>query len=71
MRLDELSATLAHLESGAELDLSLDPGVALERLARAGMLEPRGPRRWRFEHATLREAFGALLPTALRQRICA
>jgi tetratricopeptide (TPR) repeat protein len=71
VRLDELSATLAHLEAGAELDLSLDPGVALERLARAGMLEPRGPRRWRFEHPTLREAFGALLPAALRRRICA
>nr|WP_240359711.1 serine/threonine-protein kinase [Pyxidicoccus trucidator] len=71
VRLEELSATLAHLESDDALDLSLDPGVALERLARAGMLEPRGPRRWRFEHATLREAFGALLPTALRRRICA
>ncbi|MCP3137609.1 serine/threonine-protein kinase [Pyxidicoccus xibeiensis] len=71
VRLEELSATLAHLDAGAELDLSLDPGVALERLARAGMLEPRGPRRWRFEHPSLREAFGALLPTAVRRRICA
>lgn len=71
VRLDELSATLAHLESDDALDLSLDPGVALERLARVGMLEPRGPRRWRFEHATLREAFGALLPTTPRRRICA
>jgi tetratricopeptide (TPR) repeat protein len=71
VRLEELSATLAHLDAGDALDLSLDPGVALERLARAGMLEPRGHRRWRFEHATLREAFGALLPTAARRRICA
>ncbi|QSQ25328.1 protein kinase [Pyxidicoccus parkwayensis] len=71
VRLEELSATLAHLESDDTLDLSLDPGVALERLARAGMLEPRGPRRWRFEHSTLREAFGALLSASLKQRICA
>ena len=71
VRLEELSATLAHLAPDDVLDLSMDPGVALERLARAGMLEPRGPRRWRFEHATLREAFGTLLPTGLRRRICA
>lgn len=71
VRLEELSATLSHLESDDALDLSLDPGVALERLARAGMLEPRGPRRWRFEHPTLREAFGALLPSVLKRRICA
>ncbi len=71
VRLEELSATLAHLEADDALDLSLDPGVALERLTRAGMLEPRGPRRWRFEHSTLRDAFGALLPTSLRQRVCA
>lgn len=71
VRLEEVTATLEHLDAGDALDLSLDPGVALERLARAGMLEPRGPRRWRFEHATLREAFGALLPTAARRRVCA
>ncbi|WP_426752751.1 protein kinase domain-containing protein [Myxococcus sp. Y35] len=70
VRLDELSATLAQLELDASLDLSLDPGVALERLARAGMLEPRGPRRWRFEHPTLREAYGALLPAPLKRSIC-
>ncbi|WP_239988936.1 serine/threonine-protein kinase [Corallococcus macrosporus] len=71
VRLEELSATLAHLDSDAGLDLSLDPGVALERLARLGMLEPRGPRRWRFEHTTLREAFSALLSPPLKRRICA
>ncbi|NOJ78342.1 protein kinase [Myxococcus xanthus] len=71
VRLEELTATLAHLETDASLDLSLDPGVAMERLARAGMLEPRGPRRWRFEHTTLREAFTALLPPPLKRRICA
>ncbi|MBZ4420150.1 serine/threonine-protein kinase [Myxococcus sp. RHSTA-1-4] len=71
VRLEELSTTLANLDAETALDLSLDPGVALERLARAGLVEPRGPRRWRFEHATLREAFGAQLPTALRRRICA
>lgn len=70
VRLEELIATLAHLEADPSLDLSLDPGVALERLARAGMLEPRGPRRWRFEHTTLREAFTTLLPPPLRRRIC-
>ncbi|NMO14427.1 protein kinase [Pyxidicoccus fallax] len=71
VRLEELSATLAHLDGSDALDLSLDPGVALERLARAGTLEPRGPRRWRFEHATLREAFAALLPPARKRHICA
>ncbi|WIG97845.1 protein kinase [Myxococcus sp. SDU36] len=71
VRLEEVTATLAHLEADPSLDLSLDPGVALERLARAGMLEPRGPRRWRFEHTTLREAFTALLPPPLKRRICA
>ncbi|NTX64233.1 protein kinase [Myxococcus sp. CA051A] len=70
VRWDELSATLARLEHDAALDLSLDPGVGLERLARMGMLESRGPRRWRFEHTTLREAFAAQLPGALRRRIC-
>ena len=78
VRLEELSATLARLgtaltppDTGGGLDLSLDPGVGLERLARAGMLEPRGHRRWRFEHPTLREAFAALLPAPLRRALCA
>ncbi|MFY1829194.1 protein kinase domain-containing protein [Myxococcus fulvus] len=71
VRWEELSATLARLDGSEALDLSLDPGVGLERLARLGMLEPRGPRRWRFEHTLLREAFAARLPGALRRRICA
>ncbi|WP_370642028.1 protein kinase [Myxococcus sp. AS-1-15] len=70
VRWEELSATLTRLDGSAALDLSLDPGVGLERLARLGMLEPRGPRRWRFEHTLLREAFAARLPGALRRRIC-
>ncbi|MCP3065237.1 protein kinase [Myxococcus sp. K38C18041901] len=70
VRWEELSATLARLDGGEALDLSMDPGVGLERLARLGMLEPRGPRRWRFEHTLLREAFAARLPGALRRRIC-
>ncbi|AKF82234.1 serine/threonine protein kinase [Myxococcus fulvus 124B02] len=71
VRWEELSATLTRLDGSEALDLSLDPGVGLERLARLGMLEPRGLRRWRFEHTLLREAFAARLPGALRRRICA
>ncbi|MCP3164320.1 serine/threonine-protein kinase [Myxococcus qinghaiensis] len=70
VRWEELSTTLSLLEQEEGLDLSLDPGVGLERLARLGMLEARGPRRWRFEHTTLREAFAAQLPAPLRRRIC-
>lgn len=70
VRWEELSTTLSLLEQEDGLDLSLDPGVGLERLARLGMLEARGPRRWRFEHTTLREAFAAQLPAPLRRRIC-
>ncbi|AKQ65653.1 Serine/threonine-protein kinase pkn3 [Myxococcus hansupus] len=69
VRLEELSATLAHLDANTSLDLSMDAGVAMERLARAGMLEPRGARRWRFEHTTLREAYAALLPTPVKRSI--
>ncbi|MFY2561119.1 protein kinase domain-containing protein [Corallococcus terminator] len=70
VRWEELSATLALLEQEEGLDLSLDPGVGLERLARLGMLGFRGPRRWRFEHTTLREAFATQLSDILRRRIC-
>ncbi len=70
VRLEELSATLTHLDTHTALDLSMDAGVAMERLARAGMLEPRGARRWRFEHTTLREAYAALLPTPVKRGVC-
>ncbi|WP_240356241.1 MULTISPECIES: serine/threonine-protein kinase [Myxococcus] len=70
VRWEELSTTLSLLEQEEDLDLSMDPGVGLERLARLGMVEARGPRRWRFEHTTLREAFAAQLPAPLRRRIC-
>ncbi|GHG83979.1 serine/threonine-protein kinase [Comamonas sp. JC664] len=70
VRLEELSATLTHLAPHTALDLSMDAGVAMERLARAGMLEPRGARRWRFEHTTLREAYAALLPTPVKRGVC-
>lgn len=69
VRLEELSATLEHLGVAEELDLSLDAGVGLERLARSGMLEARGSGNYRFAHPSLREAFGALLPASLRRRI--
>ncbi|MBU8897010.1 protein kinase [Corallococcus sp. M34] len=70
VRLDEVTATLAQLEPSCGLDLSNDPGVGLERLARTGLLSARGPGRWRFEHPSLREAFAALLPVPLAHRVC-
>ncbi|XXF75236.1 protein kinase [Myxococcaceae bacterium GXIMD 01537] len=70
VRREEVSATLAHLDPEVALDLSQDPGVGLERLARAGLVEPRSQGLYRFPHPSLREAFASLLAPADRRRIC-
>ncbi|MCE9673556.1 serine/threonine-protein kinase [Myxococcus stipitatus] len=72
VREEEVSTVLLNLDARDDaLDPSWDPGVGLERLARAGLLAPRGPRHWRFEHPTLREAFASRLGEASLRRVCA
>jgi len=66
---DEIQQRLIRGGHIDELDLTTDPSVGLERLARARLLRACGPKRYAFRHPQLREAVEAAIPAALRQRL--
>ena len=50
-------------------DASVDAGIGLERLARAGLLRREGSGNYRFRHPQLREAVRALVPSEIRRSL--
>jgi len=50
-------------------DASVDAGIGLERLVRAGLLRAEGSGNYRFRHPQLRDAVRALVPSEIRRNL--
>ncbi|WP_225412452.1 serine/threonine-protein kinase [Stigmatella hybrida] len=66
-----VDAAMRHLEARQDTGprAAWDAGAGLERLVRAGLMQPVGPGRFAFRHPLLREALEAAVPSAPRRAL--